>query len=40
MADGAGVVEAVGAGVNEFQPGDRVVAGFSRSGWMAAPVRW
>ena len=28
MADGAGVVEAVGAGVNEFQPGDRVVAGF------------
>lgn len=28
MADGAGVVEAVGAGVSEFQPGDRVVAGF------------
>lgn len=28
MADGAGVVEAVGAGVSEFQPCDRVVAGF------------
>lgn len=34
-----GVVEAVGAGVSEFQPGDRVVAGFSRSGWMAVLAR-
>jgi NADPH:quinone reductase-like Zn-dependent oxidoreductase len=28
MADGAGVVEAVGAGVSEFAAGDRVVSGF------------
>ena len=28
MADGAGVVEAVGAGVSEFAVGDRVVSGF------------
>jgi len=28
MADGAGVVEAVGAGVTEFKPGDHVVSGF------------
>lgn len=28
MADGAGVVEAVGAGVTEFQPGDHVVSCF------------
>ncbi len=28
MADGAGVVEAVGAGVAEFAPGDRVVSTF------------
>jgi NADPH:quinone reductase-like Zn-dependent oxidoreductase len=28
MSDGAGVVEAVGAGVSEFSPGDHVVSGF------------
>jgi NADPH:quinone reductase-like Zn-dependent oxidoreductase len=28
MADGAGVVEAIGAGVTEFSVGDRVVSGF------------
>jgi NADPH:quinone reductase-like Zn-dependent oxidoreductase len=28
MADGAGVVEAVGEGVTEFKPGDHVVSGF------------
>ncbi|WP_372168518.1 NAD(P)-dependent alcohol dehydrogenase [Xanthomonas axonopodis] len=28
MADAAGVVEAVGAGVTEFKPGDHVVSGF------------
>jgi NADPH:quinone reductase-like Zn-dependent oxidoreductase len=28
MSDGAGVVEAVGEGVSEFAPGDRVVSGF------------
>ena len=28
MSDGAGVVEAVGAGVQEFAPGDHVVSGF------------
>ena len=28
MSDGAGIVEAVGAGVTEFQPGDRVMSCF------------
>src|ERR1700753_3821728 len=28
MADGAGVVEAIGAGVTEFSVGDHVVSGF------------
>ena len=28
MSDGAGVVEAVGAGVTEFQPGDKVMSCF------------
>ena len=32
MSDGAGIVEATGAGVNEFAVGDRVVSTFSRIG--------
>lgn len=36
MADGAGVVEAVGAGVSEFAPGDAVVSCFF-PGWQAGP---
>ncbi len=34
MADGAGVVEAVGAGVTEFKPGDSVVSTFFPQ-WLA-----
>lgn len=37
MADGAGVVEAVGAGVTEFTPGDHVVSGFFPQ-WPAGPA--
>ncbi|WP_277963644.1 zinc-dependent alcohol dehydrogenase family protein [Pseudomonas sp. RIT-To-2] len=37
MADGAGVVEAVGAGVTEFKPGDHVVSGFFPQ-WPAGPA--
>jgi hypothetical protein len=37
MADGAGVVEAVGEGVEEFVEGDAVVSCFSRCGRMARP---
>ena len=37
MADGAGVVEAVGAGVSEFEPGDHVVSGFFPQ-WQAGPA--
>lgn len=36
MADGAGVVEAVGDGVTEFSPGDHVVSGFFPR-WQAGP---
>lgn len=38
MADGAGVVETVGDGVDEFAPGDHVVAGFFPD-WQAGPPR-
>lgn len=34
LSDGAGEVEAVGAGVAGFEPGDRVVAAFSQGGVM------
>jgi NADPH:quinone reductase-like Zn-dependent oxidoreductase len=37
MADGAGVVEAVGAGVSEFAVGDRVVSGFFPT-WLDGPA--
>jgi NADPH:quinone reductase-like Zn-dependent oxidoreductase len=37
MADGAGVVEAVGAGVSEFAIGDRVVSGFFPT-WQDGPA--
>jgi len=37
MADGAGVVEAVGAGVSEFKPGDHVVSGFFPQWQAGAP---
>lgn len=37
MADGAGVVEAVGAGVTEFKPGDSVVSCFFPQ-WLAGPA--
>jgi NADPH:quinone reductase-like Zn-dependent oxidoreductase len=37
MADGAGVVEAVGAGVSEFVVGDRVVSGFFPT-WLDGPA--
>src|SRR3712207_9246300 len=36
MSDGAGVVEAVRAGVTEFAPGDSVVSGFF-PGWVEGP---
>src|SRR5699024_203661 len=36
MADGAGLVEAVGEGVTEFTPGDSVVSCFF-PGWLAGP---
>ncbi len=36
MSDGAGVVEAVGDGVTEFAPGDRVVSCFF-PGWLEGP---
>lgn len=36
MADGAGLVEAVGQGVTEFAPGDSVVSCFF-PGWLAGP---
>ncbi|WP_191058679.1 zinc-dependent alcohol dehydrogenase family protein [Geminicoccus harenae] len=38
MADGAGVVEAVGDGVAEFQAGDHVVSGFFPY-WLEGPAR-
>lgn len=38
MADGAGVVEAIGAGVTEFAPGDRVVSCFFPT-WLEGPPR-
>jgi NADPH:quinone reductase-like Zn-dependent oxidoreductase len=34
LSDGAGVVEAVGAGVSAFKPGDRVVGAFFEN-WLA-----
>lgn len=37
MADGAGVVEAVGEGVTEFQPGDNVVSTFFPQ-WLDGPA--
>lgn len=36
LSDGAGVVEAVGAGVTAFVPGDRVAGAFFQ-GWLAGP---
>ncbi|MGL4542381.1 MAG: alcohol dehydrogenase catalytic domain-containing protein, partial [Polymorphobacter sp.] len=33
MSDGAGIVEAVGAGVSEFKPGDAVVSTFFPLWW-------
>ena len=36
MADGAGVVTAVGAGVTEFAVGDNVVSTFSPLGWQVS----
>ena len=38
MSDGAGVVEAVGEGVNEFKEGDHVVSTFFPD-WLAGPAR-
>ncbi|RVV97120.1 NAD(P)-dependent alcohol dehydrogenase [Mesobaculum littorinae] len=38
MADGAGEVEAIGEGVTEFAPGDRVVSHFF-PGWIDGPAR-
>lgn len=38
MADGAGIVEAVGSGVNDFAPGDRVVSTFFPF-WLDGPAR-
>ncbi len=38
LSDGAGVVEAVGAGVDRWQPGDRVVPGFFRD-WIDGPFQ-
>ncbi len=37
MSDGAGVVEALGEGVDEFQAGDNVVSGFFPT-WQAGPA--
>jgi len=36
MSDGAGVIEAVGDGVTQFRPGDRVVSGFFPT-WLDGP---
>ena len=38
MSDGAGVIEAVGEGVNEFKEGDHVVSTFFPD-WLAGPAR-
>lgn len=38
MSDGAGIVEAVGAGVKEFEPGDKVVSTFFPN-WLEGPAK-
>lgn len=38
LSDGAGVVDAIGSGVTQWQPGDRVVASFFRD-WVAGPFK-
>ncbi|MBC7925663.1 MAG: NAD(P)-dependent alcohol dehydrogenase [Bryobacteraceae bacterium] len=37
VSDGAGVVDRVGGGVTQFQPGDRVVVSYMRD-WISGPV--
>jgi D-arabinose 1-dehydrogenase-like Zn-dependent alcohol dehydrogenase len=39
MADGAGVVEAVGDGVADFAVGDNIVSTFFPT-WLDGPLRW
>jgi NADPH:quinone reductase-like Zn-dependent oxidoreductase len=38
LSDGAGLVDAIGAGVMQWQPGDRVAASFFRD-WVSGPFK-